>query len=400
MTSSSFNETLRAFEATEANLERLKEVWEKARKLVPSGLSYGRDPEYDQLAREYRDLLAALPMIDGEKPRSELVDLNVLCEMRLAAEEIGDFKSGNRVEDRVDRPGLELDDYLHLFHRTRRRFVRQEVERLLDEGDGIVAQLQNWLASRGSELERHVRVDLAEMRALQSVFTCINSLVGQSYPRPKRWWDLSRHLGFAERGDVDDIVRHDWPNVRTLRDLLDQHDGPIEVEAEDLAAVIDEGPTTGFKGGLRWDSLGDEDFERLLYDLVSSTSGYEGVDWSMNTNAPDRGRDIACYRVIRDALAGVRRERVMIQCKHWQSKSVSVDALSTLAAQSRLWDSPRVEVLVVATSGRFTADAVAWVEKHNSDGVQPRIEIWANSHLEALLGHRPPLISRYGLRIT
>jgi hypothetical protein len=30
-----------------------------------------------------------------------------------------------------------------------------------------------------------------------------------------------------------------------------------------------------------------------------------------------------------------------------------------------LWEPPKVNVLVVATTGRFTTDAIAWIEKHN-----------------------------------
>ena len=44
----------------------------------------------------------------------------------------------------------------------------------------------------------------------------------------------------------------------------------------------------------------------------------------MQPNAPDRGRDISCERVIFDTLSGTRNQRVIIQAKHWLSKSVRV----------------------------------------------------------------------------
>ena len=39
-----------------------------------------------------------------------------------------------------------------------------------------------------------------------------------------------------------------------------------------------------------------------------------------------------------------------------------------------------IQALIVATSGRFTADAV-WpvIEKHNNEGKRPQIEMWAES---------------------
>lgn len=62
------------------------------------------------------------------------------------------------------------------------------------------------------------------------------------------------------------------------------------------------------------------------------------------------------------------------------------------------WNNPPVDVLVVATSGRFTADAVSWVERHNSKGVRSRVEIWNDAKLEKLLADRPHLILSFGLR--
>ena len=63
-----------------------------------------------------------------------------------------------------------------------------------------------------------------------------------------------------------------------------------------------------------------------------------------------------------------------------------------------LWTDPRVDVLVVATSGRFTADAVTWIEQYNAGGGSRRIEPWAESHLERLLAARPALIAEFQLR--
>ena len=57
-----------------------------------------------------------------------------------------------------------------------------------------------------------------------------------------------------------------------------------------------------------------------------------------------------------------------------------------------------MQVLVFATSGRFTSDAVAWIEKHNNADRTPRIEKWPDSHLELLLSSRPAIIGAYGLR--
>ena len=63
-----------------------------------------------------------------------------------------------------------------------------------------------------------------------------------------------------------------------------------------------------------------------------------------------------------------------------------------------LWSNPRVDVLTIATSGRFTADAVAWIESHNASGASIKIEMWPESHLERVLAGRPAVIAEFGLR--
>jgi hypothetical protein len=140
------------------------------------------------------------------------------------------------------------------------------------------------------------------------------------------------------------------------------------------------------------------DFERLLYGLLSSTDGYENVERLMHATAVDRGRDVSGYQIPRDKLSGTFRLRVIVQCKHWIAKSIGVADVATLREQMRLWDPPRVAVLVIATSGRFTSDPVQYVEKHNQTDAALRIEMCPESHPESLLAARPDLIAEFGLR--
>jgi hypothetical protein len=147
---------------------------------------------------------------------------------------------------------------------------------------------------------------------------------------------------------------------------------------------------------LRWSKLSDYQFERLLYSLVTSARGYHNAQWLTHTNATDRGRDISVERVVTDSLSGTRRLRVIVQCKH--TRSVGIGELSKLKTQMSLWQSPRIDELIIATSGRFSTDAVQWIENHNEAGNALRIVMWANSHLETLLAQRPHLIEHYKLK--
>lgn len=73
---SPINSALRQFEATEANLAKLERLWSEISKLTPSGLQFGSDPAYEEGVRAYKDVLAALPSVDGWKAQSVPMDLN------------------------------------------------------------------------------------------------------------------------------------------------------------------------------------------------------------------------------------------------------------------------------------------------------------------------------------
>jgi hypothetical protein len=73
------------------------------------------------------------------------------------------------------------------------------------------------------------------------------------------------------------------------------------------------------------------------------------------------------------------------------------DAVATVGAMA-FWEPPPVDVLIIATSGRLTTDAVDWIERHNRENRRPQIEMWPESHLESLLAQRPALVAEFGLR--
>ncbi|WP_161557321.1 restriction endonuclease [Acidisarcina polymorpha] len=80
-------------------------------------------------------------------------------------------------------------------------------------------------------------------------------------------------------------------------------------------------------------------------------------------------------------LGGVRRHRVIIQCKHWLSKSVGPGDVSDVRSQMELWQPPRVDDLIIATTWRFTVDAISLVEQHNQADRALHIHMWSDSHL-------------------
>lgn len=237
------------------------------------------------------------------------------------------------------------------------------------------------------------------MKRLRGAIREIDKLLGDSVERSSAWSDLYRHIRFSEGHDWADISKTDWPAVqRDIEAAAVGEADPIPPPDFDLGAAADTHPAGGVTTGLNWQGLTSEQFERLLFDLLRGLDGYQNVSWAMHTNAADRGRDLSLERVFHDAGGSTRTERVIVQAKHWLSKSVGPsDVYGTLAPLST-WEPPPIRALIIATSGKFSPDAVAVMEKHNNEGKSPLIEWWPENHMEVLLNQRPDLLLQYKLR--
>ena len=225
-------------------------------------------------------------------------------------------------------------------------------------------------------------------------------LVGDTTERPQAWNDMARHLHFSEPHDWDDIKSNDWPEVRASLETLGLSEfDPIPVDTSlDLGTAAAARPTGSVSTDLLWSALDDDGFERVLYDVLRDLDGYQNVQWLMKTRAPDRGRDLSLERVTHDASGITRQELVIVQAKHWTTKSVTPVAVQESLASLSTWEPPVVRTLIIATSGRFTADAVAVVERHNDAGNRPHVEMWPDSRLESLLAQRPDIVALHRLR--
>lgn len=148
---------------------------------------------------------------------------------------------------------------------------------------------------------------------------------------------------------------------------------------------------------LNWKAIKADAFENLIFLLMQQAEGYSNVAWLMHTNAPDHGRDISAVRTRHDPLSGVIRERLIVQCKHYSDGSVTDTEIGNGLISIEHWDSPPIDVFVVVTCGKYTANAVSYVESHNNRGRRPRIEIWNDAHLEVLLAGYPGLRDAFNL---
>lgn len=391
-------DAVRQFDAAQANLKRLEELWSEIKALIPDGMVIDTSSpdavRYADSCRTFRHILKAMPKIDGLALTDDLLDLDAIFMNRMDAKECGEISAEISVDRMIYAQGDSLQEYRFRFLAQRRSLVRNEMLRAIGEIDNILATL----STRNFD-DPTPSVSGDEWDQLKALIAEIDVLRGTVVNAPPRWSDLRRHLAFGLTGDLYDIINHDWPSARkSLQAAMYGPDDPIPVDVADLGALVKSAPTGPVVAALKWEVIDDEGFERLVYNIVSNASGYSNPQWLTHTRAPDRGRDISATKTIEDALSGTRTLRVIIQCKHWRSNPIGMLEVSKLLNQMSLWEPPKVDELVIATTGRFATDAVDWIEKHNNERKTPLITMWADSHIESLLASRPHLVAQFRLR--
>ncbi len=384
---------LDAFDRSEANVVRLESVWQQIQAHYGEGISFGNDTaEVDALLDSFRILVGGLPAIDGYRLESMPMSPDELAQNRLDAAELGFAEALTSVEDGARQPGRDIAAYRRRLEGARRRLVRGQAVSVTAEIDALLREVT--VEERGATWRSTSR--WAELTDRVSE---LGRLTAGIDLRASRWPDLNRHLHFAEPGDLRDIVEMDWPSVKqALEHSLYDVNEPVPVPVDDLGELVRSRPTGAVSSRLDWARISDEEFEGLVFELVRSAHGYENANWLMRAHAADRGRDIEVHRVLTDPLAETRRRRVVVQCKHWQTKSVNRNELVACIEAAKLWEGGRVDTVVVATSGRFTQDAVALKEKYDADRTVPSVELWPDNHLELLVARRPHLAAMFGLR--
>lgn len=392
----SLEQALEQFDAVETNLLRLEKVWAEMQKLIPDGPVFmGNSPEalrYTELLRSYEMILQGIPAIGECGIKAVPWELDEIAQNRLDAWEIGEFAAKRSVEEAIDEPTRALEEYRFRFSQARRELVRDHLQELTDKVNTLVSRLCERIPHDSEPVQDKDWTELVE------AFQQIERLAGSQVPRVGRWQDMRRHLRFGQGHDLHDIATTDWPSVRSdIESNLYSELEPVPVSAKNLSSRVEAKPTGTVTTKLQWQNISAEDFERLLFNLISDAEDYVNPQWLTQTKASDRGRDLSVDRVITDALSGTQQQRVIIQAKHWTKKSVRPTDVTDTLTEIVLWEPPVIQALIIATSGRFTADAVALIEKHNNEGRRPQIEMWAESHLELLLARRPHLVVGYSL---
>ena len=136
------------------------------------------------MCESIKDVLAALPKIDGWKPESVPMDLNSIGQNRLDAKEIGEISAEVGVEDQIEAPGREIAEYRHRLNRKRRQLIRSVMSDLIAGIDGTLRSL-NKIVPRNQI--RRDRSNPLHWEKLKDQIQEIETLLGSGLPGLTRW---------------------------------------------------------------------------------------------------------------------------------------------------------------------------------------------------------------------
>ena len=386
---------LKAHEQAIGKLDAVEGLLTKAEALLTEIESLGdrrklwvsAQPGFDAKVRECRSVFESLPAVNGRK-----TDVNVL--KAIGANGSGTPSAGSEAAPSI--PSQFLKDYRVRIDSKRMEAIRPPLIDLISDVDSRLEKLRCHVVDKAN---RHKKVEDPELEVLRRVVIEMDALLGSHVTRPPRWTDMQRHLSFGEYCDLDEIITWDWPEAKQgLRETFGIMQALQGVELADLDDLLTERPSIRRAARVHWDRLSAEEFERLVYSLFLGEPAYENPEWMTKTTATDRGLDISVNWVHTDPLLGTVRKRIIIQCKHWRERSIGVHDIATLREQMKLWQPPRVDYVILATSGRFSTDLVDYVEQHNQSESPLHFVLWPDSRLEVLLSTRPHLIDEYSLR--
>ncbi|WP_440534056.1 hypothetical protein [Variovorax sp. YR566] len=282
MTESTMNAALRQFEAVEANLVKAERLLDAIEEAIPKGVVFGSDSDYESNSHHFDALYAALPKIKGWKPEIHLLELDEIAQNRLDAQEVGEIECVISVERSIEEPSKSLRQYRLRFGQMRRELVRDALQELMSGVDECI----HVLSQLPEPAERHLEVSHQQFEVLKQNVAQINVLMGSSMSKPSRWGDLNRHMRFGLYGDLQDIIQHDWPTARAeLQKSMYGDNEPMPVGIDDLETLISAKPRGTVATQLRWPSLTEEQFERLIFALVATEPGYENAAWLTKTQA-------------------------------------------------------------------------------------------------------------------
>ncbi len=334
-------EKIKIFDLIEVNLTKSDYIWEKISKYL-NGKSDSED--YEILVQKFYNVIQTLPKIENWMPSPEIHELSEVTKLLIENDEIGDWEFTIDMNKKLFQPEQEIRQYKYLVRKKRHEIIREYIKQYLIE---IEKEIERILIDY-KDAKNNSTIKDDDIVTIVRNSNHIEFLIGKA-KYPKRWSDFKRHIHFHLKQDFEDIKKNDLPDIwGSLNEIIYHKEEPLHIGIESLDDIEgEEIPSKLVIKSLKWNNLNDDSFERIIYNLISSTSNYENPKWLTKTRAADKGRDLSVDKIVHDDLVDTQRFKVIIQCKHWLSKSLNVEDIIVSKEKIKNLEPPKIEIFIL-----------------------------------------------------
>ncbi|HXD34604.1 MAG TPA: restriction endonuclease [Pyrinomonadaceae bacterium] len=142
-----------------------------------------------------------------------------------------------------------------------------------------------------------------------------------------------------------------------------------------------------------WDEIKGSNLEELLYWLFDSM-GAKDLEWRIGgkgAGTADQGRDLELSFFTPAPDGTLTKENWGVEAK---GSGRTIEPSEVHKAVLNAAGKSHIEVLVIATNGRFSNPTRDWVKEWQGDHPRPKIKLWERTELEKLCSNNPLAIIR------
>src|SRR5438445_797648 len=137
------NDALKQFEAVEANLAKLDQLWNQIKKLMPSinEIQVKEEEQYLHIMRCFQQITTQMPKIDGFELKVCLDHPDDIMRLKLDSLD-GELSERAALDSDLYRQGQMLNDYRFRSESKRRELARQNIRELVARIDANLIDLK------------------------------------------------------------------------------------------------------------------------------------------------------------------------------------------------------------------------------------------------------------------
>jgi hypothetical protein len=130
VTKTTLRDAIEQFEVIESNLLKLEKLCHQIEDLIPTGISFGPAPDYEDKCRAATSIVEQMPKIDGWLLKLDFFEVDTIAQTRFDLAELMEPTAEISFENSLQEPSRQLREYRFKYNRKRRDEPPRDCRRL------------------------------------------------------------------------------------------------------------------------------------------------------------------------------------------------------------------------------------------------------------------------------